>query len=89
MAIGDINPFDVAREAAAALAEHTGVEHHQAVVVLGSGWAAAADEIGEVTADVELAELPGFPAPTVAGHRNLARSVRVGRIDVLKIAGGR
>ena len=88
MEIGDINPFDVAHEAATALAECTGVEHHQAVVVLGSGWAAAADEIGEVTADVELAELPGFPAPTVAGHRNLARSVRVGQIDVL-ILGGR
>lgn len=84
----DNNPFDQASEAAAALAERTGVERHDAALVLGSGWAAAADEIGEVVADVELADLPGFPAPTVVGHRNLARSVRVGRVNAL-ILGGR
>lgn len=81
------NPFDLAAEAAAVLAERTGVERHQAAVVLGSGWAAAADELGDVVADVELADLPGFPAPTVAGHRNLARSVRVGDTAVLVLGG--
>jgi purine-nucleoside phosphorylase len=84
----DINPFDLASEAASALAERTGVVRHDAAIVLGSGWAAAADEIGDVIADVELADLPGFPAPTVAGHRNLARSVRVGDVAAL-ILGGR
>lgn len=80
--------FDLAREAAAVLAERTGVEAHDVAVVLGSGWAAVADQIGEVVADVELADLPGFPAPTVAGHRNLARSIRVGGVAAL-ILGGR
>jgi len=83
-----INPFELAAQAAAVIAERTGVDAHDVALVLGSGWAAAADEIGEVVADVELADLPGFPAPTVVGHRNLARSVRVGESKVL-ILGGR
>lgn len=84
-ATGD--PYAAARAAAAALAEATGVERHDVALVLGSGWAAAADELGEVVADVELASLPGFPAPTVAGHRNLARSVVVGDHRVLVLGG--
>ena len=88
MRSAEANPFDQARDAAAELADRTGIEAHSAAVVLGSGWAAAADQIGEVIADVELADLPGFPAPTVAGHRNLARSVRIGELPAL-ILGGR
>jgi purine-nucleoside phosphorylase len=83
----DHDPFALAEEAAAAIADRTGVARHDVAVVLGSGWAAAADEIGDVVADVELAELPGFPAPTVAGHRNLARSVRVGETAALVLGG--
>ena len=88
MRSAEANPFDQARDAAAELADRTGIEAHSAAVVLGSGWAAAADQIGEVIADVELADLPGFPPPTVAGHRNLARSVRIGEVQAL-ILGGR
>ena len=88
MNTNDEDPFGLAGRAASVLAERTSVERHDAALVLGSGWAAAADEIGDVVADVELATLPGFPAPTVAGHRNLARSVRVGKTRAL-ILGGR
>ncbi len=83
----ETDPFDLARDAASVLAERTGVGEHRAAVVLGSGWAAAADQIGDVVADVELADLPGFPAPTVAGHRNLARSIRVGDLPALVLGG--
>ncbi len=81
------DPFALADEAASVLARRTGVVHHDAAIVLGSGWAAAADELGEVTADVELGELPGFGAPSVAGHRNLARSVQIGDHAVLVLGG--
>ncbi len=84
---GDRNPYELAAVAAEVIADRTGVARHDVAVVLGSGWAAAADEIGEVVADVELADLPGFPAPTVLGHRNLARSVRVGDTAVLVLGG--
>ena len=80
-------PFALADEAAAVLADRTGVPSHDVVLVLGSGWAAAADGLGEIVADVPLDELPGFPAPTVLGHRNSALSVRVGDTNALVLGG--
>ena len=81
------DPYQLAAEAAAELALRTGVERHDVAIVLGSGWAEAADGLGDIVADVALAGLPGFPAPTVLGHRNLARSVAVGNKAVLVLGG--
>ncbi len=81
------DPFSLAEEAAEALADRTGVPSHDAALVLGSGWASAADGLGEVVADVALGDLPGFPSPTVAGHRNSALSVRVGETRALVLGG--
>ncbi len=83
----DRDPFALADDAARVLAERTGVAEHDVAVVLGSGWAAAADQLGEVVADVALGSLPGFPAPKVVGHRNIARSVRVGDQATLVLGG--
>ncbi len=69
---------DLSAEAAAALAESTGVDTHDVAVVLGSGWRPAADELGAATAEVPVADLPGFAAPTVLGHGGTLRSLRVG-----------
>ena len=45
-------------------------------MVLGSGWAPAADALGAAgTAELPLADLGGFAAPTVAGHAPVVRSV--------------
>ncbi|MDT0166754.1 purine-nucleoside phosphorylase [Actinotalea sp. AC32] len=71
------DPFDVARQAAAALRERTGVERHDVALVLGSGWGAAADLLGEEVASVPSHELPGFSAPAVAGHVATTRSIRL------------
>jgi purine-nucleoside phosphorylase len=68
-------PYDLAAEAADALAERTGVEGHDVAVVLGSGWRPAVERFGEVVAEVPLADLPGFPRATVAGHVGAVRSV--------------
>ena len=81
------DPFALADDAARVLAARTGVESHDVAVVLGSGWAAAADQLGEVVADVALGSLPGFPAPKVSGHRNVARSVRIGGRSTLVLGG--
>jgi purine-nucleoside phosphorylase len=67
---------NVAESAAAALAERTGISKHDVAVVLGSGWAVAADGLGEVVAEVPIAELPGFAPPAVLGHVPTVRSVR-------------
>jgi purine-nucleoside phosphorylase len=73
--------------AAAALAAATGIERHDVAVVLGSGWRPAADIIGEPSHELEMAQLPGFIPPTVAGHGGTVRSVPVGGRRVLVLLG--
>jgi purine-nucleoside phosphorylase len=72
------DPWVLVEAAAAALAERTGVAQHDVAVVLGSGWAPAADRLGAPAASVALADLPGFAAPGVAGHVGELRSVPLG-----------
>jgi len=69
------DPFEAARDAADYIAAETGVENHDVALVLGSGWGAAADLIGETTATLTAAEVPGFSAPAVEGHVGTIRSV--------------
>ncbi|PRY13496.1 purine-nucleoside phosphorylase [Kineococcus rhizosphaerae] len=73
------DPFTVAEEAAADLAERTGVPRHDVALILGSGWAAAADELGEVVATLPATDLPGFVPPSVVGHAGTIRSILVAR----------
>lgn len=73
--------------AAAALARATGVLHHDVALVLGSGWVPAAEALGTPTADVSMADLPGFSAPVVAGHAGRILSVSVGDKQVLVLLG--
>ena len=81
------DPYAAARASAENLARISGQERHDVAVVLGSGWAPAADALGTPAAEFDLAELGGFPAPTVAGHVPLARSVLVGGVRVLVYLG--
>ncbi len=129
------DPYAAAAASAARLADLTGQDRHDIAVVLGSGWAAVADELtaavaagrdhavadgqdpavadgqdpavadgqdpavgagqGSAVADgpaappgeVALADLGGFPPPTVAGHQPTARSLDVGGRRVLLFLG--
>jgi purine-nucleoside phosphorylase len=107
------DPYAAAAASAGRLAELTGQAAHDIAVVLGSGWAAVADELAaavashshtgptaqhtgpaaappppqEPTAEVPLADLGGFPPPTVAGHQPTARSIDVGGQRVLLFLG--
>lgn len=49
---------------------------HDIALVLGSGWGAAADLIGEVVATLPAGDVPGFSAPAVVGHVGTVRSIR-------------
>lgn len=69
------DPFELAAEAAAYIAEQTGVRNHEVALVLGSGWGAAADLIGETAHTLEASAIPGFSAPAVEGHVGTVRSV--------------
>jgi purine-nucleoside phosphorylase len=77
----------VGREAATALAERTGVGKHDVAAVLGSGWAPAADQLGDPVAVVPMAELPGLAPPAAAGHRGQLLSLRIGDKRVLVFVG--
>ncbi len=70
------SPYDLADQAAARLAELTGVARHDVALVLGSGWLPAVDALGEATAEIETTDLPGFSAAAVAGHAGQIRSIR-------------
>lgn len=69
------DPFAIARLAAEQLAERTGVERHDIALTLGSGWAKAADLIGETTATIPASEISGFSKPALEGHVGTLRSV--------------
>lgn len=71
------NPFEIAREAAEQLAQKTGVESHRIALTLGSGWAKAADLIGETVAEIPATEIVGFSKPAVEGHVGTLRSVKL------------
>ena len=79
--------YDEAQAAAATLAELTGTDRHDAVVVLGSGWGPAADAFGEPVATFPMTRLPGFRAPVAEGHRGEVRSVSLGEHRVLLLLG--
>ena len=76
-----------AAEAAAVITERTGSTGHDVAVVLGSGWAPAVDALGTPTAAIPMAELPGFTAPTAAGHGGRILSIPVGDTRVLVLLG--
>jgi purine-nucleoside phosphorylase len=85
MALVTDDPFAVAGASAARLTAQTGP--HDVAVVLGSGWTPAADAIGPAAAEIPLAELGGFPEPTVPGHTPTVRSVQIGALRVLIFLG--
>ena len=84
-----MSPYELAVQAADAIRERFGVAGLDAAFVLGSGWAAAADDLGELIGSCELAELPGFAAPSVIGHGGALRVVSTGRGRTAAVFTGR
>src|SRR6478609_9867352 len=76
-----------AEAAATALASATGVHRHDVALIMGSGWVPAAERLGAPTADIDVASLPGFAAPTVAGHSGRLLSIPVGDKQALVMLG--
>uniref|UniRef100_UPI0011ECD900 purine-nucleoside phosphorylase n=1 Tax=Lolliginicoccus suaedae TaxID=2605429 RepID=UPI0011ECD900 len=81
------SPHVVARSAANSIAARTGIAEHPIAVVLGSGWAPAVSVLGAPTATIPMPELPGFAAPTAAGHGGEIRSFDVEGTHVLAMLG--
>jgi purine-nucleoside phosphorylase len=80
--LGD-RPLRTARE----LARRTGVDHHDVLVILGTGLAPTAGLLGTSGPSLPLATLPFFPRYTATGHHAEAWSVPMGDKMVLIFAG--
>ena len=81
------DPQSTADAAARAIREVTAVPSHDVAVVLGSGWAPALAALGEATASMPMADLPGFTPPTAAGHTGRVHSMTIGAHRVLVLVG--
>jgi purine-nucleoside phosphorylase len=71
------SPFEVAKQAAESIARLTGIPNHDIALTLGSGWAKAADLIGETVATINATDVVGFSAPKVQGHVATIRSIKL------------
>jgi purine-nucleoside phosphorylase len=83
------SPHQLAAEAAAFLLERFRVPAIDLAFVLGSGWSAAADDLGGGIGECRLAELPGFARPSVTGHGGALRLTRTAGGKVAVIFTGR
>src|SRR4051794_23940576 len=87
--VAEPDAYARAQQAATAVRERFGVERLDLAFVLGSGWSAAADALGEEIGRCPLDELPHFAQPVVVGHGGLLRVVRTGRGKVAAVFTGR
>ncbi|MDP1818399.1 MAG: purine-nucleoside phosphorylase [Acidimicrobiales bacterium] len=83
------DPWADVAAAATAVREQSGVECHDVAVVLGSGWAPAAERFGTTTAELDAGGLPGFVRTRVAGHSDALRSVQTAEGRRVLVLGGR
>ncbi|MBV2367216.1 purine-nucleoside phosphorylase [Streptomonospora nanhaiensis] len=77
----------LAAQAADELKARTGADSYDAMVILGSGWAGAADTLGVADIELDMTELPGFVAPTALGHQTKVRSTWVDSKRVVVFCG--
>lgn len=83
------DPYSLAKIAATAILERFDIPQVDVAFVLGSGWSAAADDLGQLIGSCELAELPGCAPPTVVGHGGSLRIVSTSTGKLAAIFTGR
>jgi purine-nucleoside phosphorylase len=81
------DPEELARQAAQAIGERTGIAEHDVAIVLGSGWSPAVAALGSPSVALPQAELPGFTPPAAVGHTGELLSVPIGGHRVLVMVG--
>ena len=70
------DPKKLAHEAVEFLSSRFGVDRIDLALVLGSGWSAGADQLGEGLGEITLGAVPGFRKPVVKGHGGVLKLVR-------------
>ena len=84
-----LTPTADAVAAADAIAHASGRPTHEATLVLGSGWSEVVTGLADpgTAVTIPVSELPGFAAPSAAGHRGTVTSCLVDGVALLSIAG--
>jgi purine-nucleoside phosphorylase len=82
-----VNAYELARSAADTLLRRAGTDSFHTALVMGSGWAPAADLLGSPADEIAYSELPGFATPEVPGQAGRLRIVRVGEKRALVFLG--
>jgi purine-nucleoside phosphorylase len=78
---------DRAAQSARELGRRLGTDHHDVLVLLGSGLSGTAEDLGAGTDSVPLDTLPYFPQYTAGGHRAQAWSVEHHGLRLLVLGG--
>ncbi len=78
-----------AAQAAAVIAERTGVAEHHIALVVGSGWGGATSLIGTEVASIPASEVPGFDAHAIPGHEPTFTSLRTDDGRAVLVLGAR
>jgi len=94
-AVGQTTLYDRSMEAAVDRAEHSarelgrrlGIDHHDVLVLLGSGLSGVAEALGAGEESVPLDTLPFFPPYTAGGHRAQGWSVEHHGLRILVLGG--
>ena len=81
------DPYGSAEAAAAKLRCVVGLDHVAVAVVLGSGWSAAAKNLGPFDHTIRHQDLPGFTAPRVESHAGVIHLVRINNKNVALVDG--
>ncbi len=75
--MADGSPIELAHQAAEGIRVASGIDQHDVALTLGSGWAKAADLLGETVAEIQAGDVPGFRASGIPGHTGTIRSIRL------------
>lgn len=85
----DLRPIPLARKAAREISRQSGRETHDIALTLGSGWAKAADFLGETTTTLSAEHVPGFSSSAVPGHPGTIRSIAMPNGKTALVIGAR
>jgi purine-nucleoside phosphorylase len=80
------DPIHALHAAAVVIAARTGVDSHDAAVVLGSGLSEYARSL-EGAIEIPYEDIPGFPVPQVVGHGGVLLSVPIAAKRLLVLSG--
>ena len=64
-----------ALRAATEIRRQTGINSFDIALTLGSGWAKAAELIGETVSEIDASEVPGFSTSGIPGHTGTIKSI--------------